>query len=138
MKNSVATLTAFLSDNKNKIIMKFEVKSIKITEAIQSIIDSGAIPMLEKENNNIEILTPNDVKGLKVIVPLANADDGKDDGFACITISDIEPNECHGNWISCRGNDVYIVVSPELFKNLLILKMYSEGFGIITAEESPS
>lgn len=111
--------------------MKFEVKNPVMVKAVQSLIKLTVVPDLAKENLDIQTLTTNDVKNLKLVIPLDYNDTREEKAVLWGTIGSIELGLCDGVWV-CRSNGLFAEIQPELFLSLGLLKFYCESCGAIT------
>lgn len=115
--------------------MKIKVKSLEVAKAIRSITELGAIPMLPKRQSEGKELTPEEMKSIEIIVPLVNEKNEHYNGFTSITVGDIDIHESHGEWLFCDQKNFPIIVESELFKSIMILRLFSENMDIITSED---
>lgn len=115
--------------------MKIKVKSVEVAKAIQTITQLGAIAMLPKRESETEELTPEEMKSIEIIVPLVNEDNKHEDGFTNIILGEIDTQESHGSWLFCDGKNLPVIVEPELFKSIMLLRLFAENMDIITSED---
>ena len=100
-----------------------------------SIIELGGLIMYEMPTETEEFVefdkqavSNSMIEEFQVLVPLGNETDQK--GSEVISIQDIDLKKSHGTWLSC-GKEQYVVLHPELYKNLILLKLYSENLCIV-------
>ena len=84
--------------------------------------------------DELENFTPEIVKNLNVLVPLySETDKDEEKQSKLIGVDKINVHKTYRNWLYYSGQRV--LLNPELVKNLLLLKLYSESFKIITTED---
>lgn len=115
--------------------MKIKVKSVEVALAIQRIIELGAVPMLPKRESGADELTAEEIMNIEIIVPLVNENNEHEDGFTTISVGDIKIHESHGAWLFCEKKNFPVIVDPELFKGIMVLRLFAENMDIITSED---
>lgn len=110
-------------------------KAIDVSYVIKSITDLGGQVMSIFENvTEFENLTPEMVKNLNVLVPLySETDKDEEKQSKLICVEKINVNKTYRNWLYYSGQRV--LLNPELVKNLLLLKLYSDSFKIIAPKD---
>lgn len=135
IKNEVVTLTASAPGKQNPLKMKIKVESVEVAKVIQTITKLGAVAMLPKRESESGELTPDEMKSIEIIVPLINENNEHQDGYTSITVGDIKIPDSHGAWLFSREKDFPIIVEPELFKSIMMLRLFAENMDIITTED---
>lgn len=115
--------------------MKIKVKSVEVAKVIQAITQLGAVAMLPKRQSETKELTPEEMKSIEIIVPLVNENNEHQDGFTNIILGEIDTQESHGAWLFCDGKNFPVIVEPELFKSIMVLRLFAENMDIITSED---
>lgn len=115
--------------------MKIKVKSVEVALAIQRIIELGAVPMLPKRESGEDELSAEEMQSIEIIVPLVNENNEHEDGFTSITVGSIDIHQSHGAWMFCDGKNFPVIVEPELFKGIMVLRLFAENMDIITTED---
>ena len=108
-----------------------KTKKIEVSQIMKNIIDLGGEIMsnYSTESLDLEEVTPEMAKNFHVLVPLSN--NGIDQaGCDMVSIEKIDLQNTYNTSISC-GKVHYVNVHPELLKNLLLLKLYSENIGMV-------
>ncbi len=116
--------------------MKIRLKSVEVALAIQTITELGAVPMLPKRESGSDELTAEEMMNIEIIVPLVNENNEHQDGFTTITVGNIMIHESHGAWLFCDGKNFPVIVNPELFKSIMVLRLFAENMDIITSEDN--
>lgn len=114
--------------------MEVEFKGMDVKEVLKNISKLGGVVLLEStELSTVQIskeLTPTEAKKMSVLVPLMNLQTDKADkkeGFATVKIDQIDLLKTKSSWLVCKSKDDMIFLEPDLLKNLMTLKLYSEG-----------
>jgi hypothetical protein len=118
--------------------IKVEVEDIEVKKILSDIMNLGGIPIIKYQpEKEFEELSTEDVKEIVVIVPSEN-ESIDEKGSSSIKIGDIDIEKSNGTWLSCKSKEQYIALTPKMFNNLLFIKLYSEGYGMITDEDFSS
>ncbi|MET3537663.1 hypothetical protein [Chryseobacterium limigenitum] len=118
--------------------IKVEVEDIEVKKILSDIMNMGCTPIIKYQPEKpFEELSTEDVKEMIVIVP-SEKESIDEKGSNCVKVGDIDIEKSNENWLSCKNKEQYIIVAPEILNNLLFLKLYSEGYGIITDEDFSS
>lgn len=114
--------------------MEAAFKSMDLKEILRNITKLGGVVLVEStELSTVQIskeLSPSEARKKSVLVPLMNLQTDKADkkqGFATVKIDQIDLLKTKSSWLVCKSKDDMIFLEPDLLKNLMTLKLFSEG-----------
>jgi hypothetical protein len=105
-----------------------QTQNIDVALLIKTIIKAGAVILTQNEETASQNMTPEWVGNLQVLVPLIS--DKEDSSVICI--GNIDLNRSHSTWINAHDQQYTNYLKPELFKNLILLKLYSDNLQVVS------